>query len=158
MGECTGQMSGVSTALTARKMNWLTKTNSVSARNASRDHPDAVTTNPARLSEDPADTTGDDEHCSDARTEPPDMPEGRGRQSGKQEVKEVQSSPRTEPKDGENAPRKAQCETRNEQWYGSDIAGHVRAIAVDPIDLMVLRAQRGAAEVSNEERRSSRLD
>jgi hypothetical protein len=115
-------------------------------------------TNPARLSEDPADATGNDERRPDTRTEPPDMPEGRGRQSGEQEVKEVQSSPRTELKDGENAPRKAQCETRNEQWYSSDIAGHARAIAVDPIDLTASRAQRGAAEVSNEEHRSSRLD
>ena len=42
-----------------------------------RDHPDedAGMKNPIRLSRDPADVTGDDEHHPDAPTEPPDKPE-----------------------------------------------------------------------------------
>jgi hypothetical protein len=52
-----------------------TKTNA-SALSASRDHQDAVTTNPPRPSEDPADATGDDERRPDAPTEPPNKPEG----------------------------------------------------------------------------------
>ena len=51
---------------------------STSAPSALRDHTgkDAMTPDPPRLSEDPADATGDDEHRPDAPTEPPDMPEG----------------------------------------------------------------------------------
>ncbi|KAF8551499.1 hypothetical protein OG21DRAFT_1486934 [Imleria badia] len=55
-------------------------TTTANAQSASCDHPheDAMTTNPARPLEDPADATGDDEHRPDAPTEPPDMPEGMG--------------------------------------------------------------------------------
>ena len=49
----------------------------MSAWSAPHNHPeDAVTTDPPRPSEDPADAMGDDEHRPDAPTEPPDMPEG----------------------------------------------------------------------------------
>ena len=49
---------------------------SASAQSASHDHPgtDATTTDPARPSEDLADTMGDDEHRPDAPTEPPNKP------------------------------------------------------------------------------------
>jgi hypothetical protein len=61
-----------------------TKTNA-SALSASRDHQDAVMTDPTRPSEDPADVMGDDKRRPDAPTEPPDMPEGtRGRGSWEQ--------------------------------------------------------------------------
>jgi hypothetical protein len=52
-----------------------TKTNT-SALSASHNHQDAVTMDPTRPSEDPADATGDDECCPDTHKEPPDMPEG----------------------------------------------------------------------------------
>jgi hypothetical protein len=50
---------------------------------ALRDHPDedAETRNPPRPLEDPGDMTGDDEHCPDGPTEPPDQPEAARRGS-----------------------------------------------------------------------------
>ena len=49
---------------------------------ASSDHQDAMTTDPHRLSRDPADATGNDECCPEAPTEPPDKPEGTRRRWG----------------------------------------------------------------------------
>ena len=68
-------------------------TTSASTPSALRDHPgeDAMTTDPPRPSEDPADATGDDECRPDAPTEPPDMPEGM-RRRGIQEWVETRVS------------------------------------------------------------------
>ena len=43
--------------------------------------------NPSRLSRDPADTMGDDEHRPGAPTEPPDLPKGMRRQWGEVRAK-----------------------------------------------------------------------
>lgn len=49
---------------------------SASTQSASYDHPNAKTRDPSRLSRDPEDTMGNDEHHLDAHTEPSNMPEG----------------------------------------------------------------------------------
>jgi hypothetical protein len=79
-GECTGQTSGGNSESTACETDRQTSTTSTSVPSAERSHPVAETTDPPRPSEDPADTTGDDERRPDGPTEPPDKPEGaRGR-------------------------------------------------------------------------------
>ena len=68
-------------------------TTSASTQSTSRDHPPdtETTTDPSRPSEDPADSTGDDERHPDEPTEPPDKPEGAGRRDGERSVEEVES-------------------------------------------------------------------
>ena len=68
-----------------------TETTSASAPSASCDHPDedAVTTDPARQSRDPADAPDGDERRPDEPTEPPDKTEGMGGQDCDTRVSEV---------------------------------------------------------------------
>ncbi|KAG8216606.1 hypothetical protein J3R82DRAFT_6793 [Butyriboletus roseoflavus] len=96
-GECTGQSSGSSTGLTAREMTRPMKTGA-SARSTSHDNHQPDKSNESRLSEGPADTTGDDERHPDESTEPPDKPEGARWRSGELRAGTVKSKMPGEPR------------------------------------------------------------
>ncbi|KAG8221649.1 hypothetical protein J3R82DRAFT_1929 [Butyriboletus roseoflavus] len=89
-GECTGQSSGSSTGLTTREMTRPTKTGA-SARSTSHDHHQPDKSDESRPSENPPDTTGDDERHPDESTEPPDKPEGARWRSGEPRAGTVES-------------------------------------------------------------------
>ena len=101
-GECAPQASDGSAELTVhepdeaeatRDQGNQPPTTSASTPSVSRDHPTdtETTTDPARLSENPVDMTGNDERRPDAPTEPPDKPEGTGGRGGELRVEEVES-------------------------------------------------------------------
>ena len=91
---------------------------SASARSTSHDHPgkDAMTMDPPRPSEDPADVMGDDKRCPDTPTEPPNKPLDKEVEGTRVEGSEVETAMAEVSRDIEESPGIDGNEERRPGW------------------------------------------